>query len=81
MAIWHLVQDGDLPSTHQSMFYEKWSSKPVLAYTMYGNILVATLEHWGDNDKPEWFSNCSEHWSLDNTVTHWTELPEPPRSN
>ena len=79
MTTWHKLTDGYLPPVYQENPCDKWTSKPVLAFTTYGNILIATLEQWEDIDVPEWFSNCSDHWSLGDTVTHWAELPEGPR--
>jgi hypothetical protein len=79
MTTWHNVKTDGPPKMSQENPYDKWTSKPVLALTRWGTMLVATLELWEETDSPEWFSNCSEHWSMGDAITHWIELPEPPK--
>ena len=54
-------------------------SDPVLVYTSYGTMIVATLQQWEEDDVPVWYSSCSERESLSNSVKFWRPLPKPPK--
>lgn len=54
-------------------------SEPVLVYTSYDTMLVATLEMLDEDDFPAWYSGCSEHWNLHDTVKFWMPLPNTPK--
>lgn len=53
------------------------ASVPVLG-VVYGSIRVVAYEQWDDDSPPQWYSCCSEHWNLDDEVSHWMPLPELP---
>jgi len=66
------------PPLREDNFY-LLKSEPVLVYTSYDTMLVATLEMWDEDDFPAWYSGCSEHWNLHDTVKFWMPLPNPPK--
>jgi len=69
---------SDPPLLLEDDFYFK-KSDPVLVYTSYGTMIVATLQQWEEDDVPVWYSSCSERESLSNSVKFWRPLPKPPK--
>ena len=69
---------SDPPPLHEDAFYFK-ESDPVLVYTPYDTMIVATLEQAQDDSMPKWYSSCSEHWCLYDSVLFWMPLPKPPK--
>ena len=70
------------PQTH-CLEREWYTSEPVLVWTQRkgggSKFLVATLEQYDYDPTPIWYSNCSEHWNLHDTVKFWMPLPNPPK--
>lgn len=67
------------PPMHDVEFWEgKRSSDPVLGVGANGRQLVVTFEGYED-EAPAWFTNCSEHWRVDEGfLVAWQPLPPPP---
>mgnify|MGYP001160653848 FL=1 len=76
-----------IPASQPPLIYQDefgwFSSRPVLVWTQskggFSKILVAMLEKWDEDDFPAWYSGCSEHWNLHDTVKFWMPLPNPPK--
>lgn len=45
---------------------------------VYGQHRVVVLEQWDEDSPPAWYSACSEHWNLDDDVTHWQYMEDLP---
>ena len=54
-------------------------SDPVLVYTSYGTMLIATLEQGEEDTFPNWYVVPSEDCCLHDSVLFWMPLPKPPR--
>jgi len=76
---WIKVNDS-LPNFDSFDPIFRLESAPVLVYTNYKVMLVATLE--ADTDYPDnklWYTADSEKWEITNNVTHWMKLPDAPK--
>ena len=54
----------------------KRRSEPVLGVLSNGRRQVVVLEAW-DDAPLRWFTDCSEHWLVEDLVA-WQPLPPPP---
>jgi uncharacterized membrane protein len=68
---------SDPPTLRCNELFLMRSSEPVLAYCEDGEILMAVLQQYDDDDHPVWYSNCSEHWCLGSAVVCWAYLYPP----
>lgn len=66
-----------LPNLLKENDWSDYASVPVLG-VVYGQIRVVKLEQWDEDAPAQWYSDCSEHWNLGNSVTHWQPLPSLP---
>ncbi len=78
MTIWHIAAT-DPPQMFCSEYF--WpASRPVLVYLAgTEKMIVATYEEV-DSDFPCcWYTADSERWDITTRVTHWADLPSPPK--
>ena len=82
MTLWHNA-DFDLPALIAVSFEEDpeqtavLMSDPVLVYTADGEMFVAMYEEDGPIDFRGWVQ--TDPIDTIDGVTHWTELPSPPK--
>lgn len=57
--------------------FELRRSVPVIAFFKDGTQRVVTYEQWDGGDR-KWFTDCSERWTVTDSVTHWKPLDPPP---
>lgn len=57
-------------------------SEPCLVVNKHKRIYVATLRKYGTaygNYSPEWIQYGRDGYEVTDEITHWTNLPEPPK--
>lgn len=69
--MWHSSKSPPLFTTE----YPWHISEVVYVITKSGSRHLATFEKIDDESEPQWFSHCSERWSL-KEVMAWHVLPE-----
>ena len=69
---------ADTPPIMEETEFESWTSKPVLGYSKYGDMMVVVYEQFDEDATPCWYTDDSEHWQM-TSITHWMPLPEAPQ--
>jgi len=78
---WYNIKEAEIKITnmwdYDSSDYD--NKKEYLVLTKFGDIKIASLEKWDEDEIPNWYDNSSEKWNLGENdgsyITHFQNLP------